>query len=135
MGGNSQRGAGCLLGHGIDLVELSDFARLMEEPALHFIDRHFTRAELISAGDGVERTQRLAGRFAVKEAVMKALGVGWGAGIAFTDVEVVVNARGAPNVILHRELAELARSRGISGWMVSISHGGNSAIASALALS
>lgn len=135
MGGNSQRGAGCLLGHGIDLVELSDFARLLEEPAAQFIGRHFTRSELISAGDGVDRMQRLAGRFAVKEAVMKALGVGWGAGIAFTDVEVVTNVRGAPSVILHRQLAELAQGQGVSSWMISISHGGNSAIASVLALS
>ena len=83
-----------MIGHGIDLVEVPDFARLLVPPASQFIDRHFTHTELAAAGEGVERTQRLAARFAVKEAVMKALGVGWGAGIAFTDVEVVATARG-----------------------------------------
>ena len=135
MTAESQPGSSRLIGHGIDLVEVPDFALLLVPPASQFIDRHFTHTELAAAGEGVERTQRLAARFAVKEAVMKALGVGWGAGIAFTDVEVVATARGAPGVILHRELAELARSRGISSWMVSVSHGRNTTIASVLAVS
>lgn len=135
MSSDSHPGSGRVVGHGIDLVEISDFGRLLEEPVAQFIDRHFTSAELIAAGTGIERTQRLAGRFAVKEAVMKALGVGWGAGVAFTDVEVVTAERGSPGVVLHRQLAELAQARGVASWIVTVSHGGNSAIASVLALS
>lgn len=135
MSATSRPASGRVVGHGIDLVEVSDFARLLQEPARQFIGRHFTPAELLAAGEGVECTHRLAARFAVKEAVMKALGVGWGAGIAFTDVEVVVNDRGAPSVVLHRELARIGADRGIASWIVSTSHSANVAVASVIALS
>jgi holo-[acyl-carrier protein] synthase len=127
--------AGGVVGHGIDLVELADFSRLLQEPACRFLDRHFTPAELAAAGDGVERAQRLAARFAAKEAVMKALGVGWGAGVAFTDVEVVTAENGAPTVILRRQVLQVARDRGVKRWILSTSHSGNCAVASAIALS
>ncbi len=69
-------------GHGLDIVDITDFSRLLHEPASKFLDRHFTEAERRDAGEGVNQSQKLAGRFAVKEAVMKALDVGWGDGIS-----------------------------------------------------
>jgi holo-[acyl-carrier protein] synthase len=126
---------GVLVGHGIDIVEIDDFHRLMREPARSFLNRHFTDAELADSGNGITQTEKLAGRFALKEAVMKALGVGWGDGIAFTDVEVVTMPSGAPTVTLRRKIKQLQHERLISGWLVSVSHTRRLAIASAIAIS
>jgi holo-[acyl-carrier protein] synthase len=126
---------GLVAGHGLDIVDIVDFTLLFNEPAVNFLDRHFTDNELAAAGGGVTRIQKLAGRFAVKEAVMKALGVGWGNGIAFTDVEVVTLESGAPTVALKRELAALEQKLGIVGWFVSASHTSGIAVASVIAIS
>lgn len=130
----SELARGILVGHGIDIVEIDDFARLMKEPARSFLNRHFTDAELADAGIGRTQTEKLAGRFALKEAVMKALGVGWGNGIAFTDVEVITMQSGAPTVALRRQIKVLQQERQISGWLVSVSHTRSFAIASAIAV-
>jgi holo-[acyl-carrier protein] synthase len=129
----NERG-GFVVGHGLDVVDLADFARLLIEPARSFLDRHFTDAERADSGGGVNETEKLAGRFAVKEAVMKALGVGWGDGVAFTDVEVVTLESGAPTVLLRRKLIELQQKKKIGGWLVSVSHTGKIAIASVIAV-
>src|SRR3954452_17797179 len=90
-----------IIGHGIDLVDLESLRRLMDEPAGHFIMRCFTESERTAAGDGPNRLDRLAGRFAAKEAVMKALGTGFGGKIGFPDVEIRTLPSGAPEVVLH----------------------------------
>lgn len=120
--------------HGIDLVDIQDFSRLFEESISNYLNLYFSKNELLAAGDGVTRIQRLAGKFAVKEAVMKALGTGWGNGVSFTDVEVVTLTSGEPKVKLHRNLASIAEKRLISRWLVSISHTNNLAMASVIAL-
>lgn len=124
---------GSIVGHGLDIVDIADFSRLFRDPAKDFLDKYFTKAEMAAAGDGVTQIQRLAGRFAVKEAVMKALGAGWGNGIAFTDVEVVTLESGAPTVVLKRKLFELALERTVAGWLVSVSHTSTVAVASVIA--
>lgn len=126
---------GVLVGHGIDMVEVSEFSSLMINPIRRFLNRYFTNTELLEAGSAQNQTERLAGRFALKEAVMKALGVGWGDGIAFTDIEIIPLKSGAPTVLLKRKLATLQHERKISGWLVSISHTRSLAIASAIAVS
>jgi holo-[acyl-carrier protein] synthase len=123
-----------VIAHGVDIVDAAEFSRLISKQAGDFLDRYFTTAELAIAGEGGDRTERLASRFAVKEAVLKALGTGWGDGIAFTDVEVVSQRSGAPAVVLHRRLVAIARERGIGHWLVSASHTGEIAIASVIAL-
>lgn len=123
-----------VLGHGLDVVDINDFSKLLQAPARAFLDRYFTDNEMTAAGQGASRLDKLAGRFAIKEAVMKALGVGWGDGIAFTDVEVVTLEAGAPSVLLHRELAALQVTRGINRWLISSSHAGAVAVASVIAI-
>ena len=66
---------------------------------------------------------------------MKALGMGWGNGIAFTDVEVITLDTGAPTVLLRRKLAFLEQERAIVGWHVSVSHTSSVAVASVIAIS
>ncbi|MBS79000.1 MAG: phosphopantetheine-protein transferase [Variovorax sp.] len=113
---------------------MTDFSRLMNEQAGGFLDRYFTLGELATVDEGGNRIERLASRFAIKEAVLKALGTGWGDGIAFTDVEVVSQRTGAPSVVLHRRLVAIAEEQGIVRWLVSASHTSMVAMASVIAL-
>lgn len=122
-----------IVGHGIDLVDIASLQPLVEDPAGHFIERCFTPLELAAAGDGPNRLERLACRFAAKEAVLKALGTGFGAGLGFLDVEILTLPSGVPSVLLHGQVDEKARALGITGWLVSTSHSGAIAIASAIA--
>ena len=126
---------GYVAGHGLDVVDIADFSRLMNVSARGFLDRYFTESELAAVGDGANQVEKLAGRFAIKEAVLKALGVGWGDGIAFTDVEVVTLGSGAPTIQLHRQLGALEKEREIIGWFVSASHTSLVAVASVVAIS
>lgn len=125
---------GNVVAHGVDVVDMADFSRLMNEQAGGFLDRYFTLGELATADEGGNRIERLASRFAIKEAVLKALGTGWGDGIAFTDVEVVSQRTGAPTVVLHRRLVTIADEQGIVRWLVSASHTTAVAMASVIAL-
>lgn len=123
------------LAGGLDVVDIADFSRLMNVSARGFLDRYFTESELAAVGDGANQVEKLASRFAIKEAVLKALGVGWGDGIAFTDVEVVTLGSGAPTIQLHRQLVALEKEREIIGWLVSASHTSLVAVASVVAIS
>jgi holo-[acyl-carrier protein] synthase len=123
-----------VIGHGIDLVEIAELQRWVEDARDPLIPRCFAQDELDEIGDGLDRIERLAGRFAAKEAVLKALGSGFGAGVAFTDV-VIRRAPGAPpEVRLRGGAAQAAAARGVTTWRLSISHAGGVAMASALAL-
>ena len=123
-----------VIGHGIDLVEVAQMRRWIEDPRDPLIRRCFVQAELDEIGDGADRIERVAGRFAAKEAVLKALGTGFGAGVAFTDVVIHRAPGGAPEVRLTGGAAKAAAGLGVTGWRLSISHAGGMAIASALAL-
>lgn len=123
-----------ILGHGVDIIDIFDFNRLFTKTMLPFLNRNFTEVEIASAGTGINRIAKLAGRFAVKEAAIKTLGIGWGDGIAFTDVEVVTLETGAPTLRLYRHLAELEDKHQIIDWLVSTSHTSSIAFASVIAL-
>lgn len=123
-----------ILGHGIDLVEVADMRRWIEDSRDPLIPRCFAQEELAEVGHGPGRVERLAGRFAAKEAVLKAIGTGFGAGVAFCDV-IIHRAPGSPpKVRLMRGAARAAADRGITGWHLSISHSEKLAIASAIAM-
>ncbi len=132
--GNQLLNASNVVAHGIDHVEIADFSRLLITPLDEHLERYFTTAELTDAGKGGNRAQKLASRFAIKEAVLKALGTGWGRGIAFTDVEVVCRPSGAPAIVLHRELKAISQDHRITSWLVSTTHSSLIAIASVIAL-
>jgi holo-[acyl-carrier protein] synthase len=123
-----------ILGHGVDLVEDARIGRMVAEHGARFVERVFTAGEQADAASGEGwRTERLAARFAAKEAVLKSLGTGWRGGIAWTDVEVVKEASGRPGVTLHGEASVVAARLGISRWHLSLSHAGGFSIASAIA--
>ncbi len=123
-----------VIGHGIDLVVVAEMQRWIEDPRDPLIPRCFTQVELDEIGDGINRVERLAGRFAAKEAVLKALGTGFGAGIAFSDVQIHRAPGAAPEVRLTGGAAQAAAVLGVTAWRLSISHAGGLAMASVLAL-
>lgn len=124
--------AGLVVGVGIDLVDIDRF-RVSLERTPSMIERMFTEGERTYALRANDPTERLAARFAAKEAVMKALGVGLGA-FGFHDVEVIRADDGRPSLGVYGPAETLARRRGVVGWQLSLTHTGTSAGAIAVAV-
>ena len=122
-----------IIGHGIDIVELS-----MVEERLNagddWVDGAFTEAEQAEADPPPNRVQYLAGRFAAKEAVAKALGTGFTDEVTWLDVEVLRHPSGAPHATLTEGALAVALSLGVNRWFVTIAHRGGYAVASAIAV-
>lgn len=107
-------------GIGIDAVEIERFRTLLQRrPQMR--TRLFTEEELSSLAGQVDDAASLAARFAVREATMKALGVGLGA-FDFHDVSVQKDPSGAPILRLSGRAEQLANSNGVGAWHVSITH-------------
>jgi len=123
-----------IIAHGIDLVEFGQLEKILEKHPERFPNRVFTPTEMADADKVKNRIEKLAGRFAAKEAVMKLVGTGWRDGIAWTDIEVVNNPLGRPIVNISGKIKELADEKGIEQITLSITHTANFAIASAVAL-
>jgi holo-[acyl-carrier protein] synthase len=121
------------IGHGIDIVEIPVLRKLLGVDEDDLLSQSFTDLEQAEVPEGVHRVQYIAGRFAAKEAVLKALGTGFGDGVAFTDVHIVRSSSGAPTVQLSGAAATASESLGITTWLLSISHSENFAVASAIA--
>jgi holo-[acyl-carrier protein] synthase len=123
-----------IVAHGIDLVDCPRIEQMIQRHGERFIKRVFTAAEQSYAQANKNDVEKLAGRFAAKEAILKLMGTGWRGKIAWTDIEVVNNAAGQPEVTLSGEVGEIAGKLGIKHVSVSITHTANFAIASAVAL-
>lgn len=121
-----------VVGLGSDLVEIERF-RLALTRSINLRERLFSEAEQNYANTHKDPTKSLAARFAAKEAVMKALGVGLG-DFAFKDVEVVRTKNGAPSIALRGRAKTLANEKGVSSWHVSLTHTDTAALAVVLAL-
>jgi holo-[acyl-carrier protein] synthase len=104
-------------GIGIDLVDVDRFRRLLERRP-RILERLFTDGE---RRDTKERPERLAARFAAKEATLKTLGVGVGEA-PWRSIEVTLNDAGAPSLVLHGRARELALAQGVGYLHVSLSH-------------
>ncbi len=123
-----------IVAHGIDLVDCPRIEAMIERHGERFIQRVFTAAEQAYAEANKNEIEKLAGRFAAKEAVLKLMGTGWRGKIAWTDVEIINNSSGQPEVTLGGEVEKIAGKLGIKHISVSITHTANFAIASAVAL-
>ncbi|MBI9017607.1 MAG: holo-ACP synthase [Phycisphaerae bacterium] len=124
-----------MLFHGIDLVECSRIEKMLSKHGDHFTTKIYTEAELAYANKHRNPVERLAGRFAVKEAVLKMIGTGLREKINWTDVETINNVDGQPQINLYNRAKELTEQLGIDQISVSITHAAGLAIASAVALS
>lgn len=118
---------------GVDLVEISRVRRALERWGDRFVQRIYTPAEIARCRG---RVPELAVRFAAKEAISKALGLGiwWSGGIAWQEAEVLSDPLGKPEVILHGRAAERARTLGLDQWAISLSHSDDHAIAMVVAM-
>ena len=116
---------------GFDLVDVKRFRLALARHGEGLRRRVFTPAEWRYAATRADRDAVLAARFAVKEAVFKALGTGWGRGVAWRDVSLEGGGRTAPTLKLTGQAKALAKARGIEV-RVSLSHAGDSAGAAAI---
>ena len=123
-----------IIAHGIDLVDFPRLEEVIDRHGGRFLNRIFTGREQADADSVRNRIEKLAGRFAAKEAVLKMIGTGWRGGIAWTDIEVVNNSMGRPIVEISGEVKRIADEAGIEQITLSITHTANFAIASAVAL-
>ena len=123
-----------IIAHGIDLVDCPRIEQMIERHGERFIKRVFTAAEQAYAEKNKNEVEKLAGRFAAKEAILKLIGTGWRGKIAWTDIEIINNPAGQPEVTLSGEVEKIAEKLGIKHISVSITHTANFAIASAVAL-
>ena len=123
-----------IVAHGIDLVDFPRIEEMVKRHGERFINRIFTAAEQAYSQASKNGIEKLAGRFAAKEAILKLMGTGWRGKIAWTDVEIVNTPTGQPEVKLSGEVEKIAAKLGIKHISVSITHTANFAIASAVAL-
>lgn len=129
------RGAGVrqeeelILGLGVDISEVSRIEAAITRHGEAFLKRVFTPAEIAYCERHRNRFERYAGRFAAKEATMKALGTGWTCGVRWVDIEVARLPTGKPTMALHGATHEHAQRLGVRRISVSITHSGNIAFA------
>ncbi len=123
-----------IVAHGIDLVDFPRIEEMVNRHGERFLNKVFTATEQAYAEANKNGIEKLAGRVAAKEAILKLMGTGWRGKIAWTDIEIVNNPAGRPEVTLRGEVEKLAEKLGIKHISVSITHTANFAIASAVAL-
>jgi holo-[acyl-carrier protein] synthase len=121
-----------IIGTGVDIVAFARIRELLQSPERYFETSCFTDFELAEFS-GPNKVQYLAGCFAAKESVLKALGTGWTQGIAWTDIQILRCDSGAPRVLLSGKCAEIAFLLGITNWALTISNCRSCAIASTFA--
>lgn len=116
------------IGIGTDIIEVAR----MEGLSQRALERIFTERELEECVRHAVPAQRLASRFAAKEAVLKALGTGWAQGLGWHQIEVLANAQGAPKVALNGAAALRLETLGGTECLLSLSHEKSYAVAFAI---
>lgn len=117
------------MGIGIDVVEIGRMREVIERWGDGFLLKVFTEGELAYARSKKYPVNHFAGRFAVKEAVAKALATGWSGGFRWKDVEVTNDPSGKPTVVLHGAVKALLAGNRV---LVSISHSESIVVANAV---
>lgn len=111
-----------ILGTGIDLAEVPRIREAIERYGDRFVHRIYTAGEIAYVESKANRFERYAGRFAAKEAGMKAIGTGWKGGVRWQDFEVSNLPSGRPTLRLHGEAARRAEKMGVKTISLSITH-------------
>jgi holo-[acyl-carrier protein] synthase len=123
-----------IVGIGTDIIECPRIGRMIEQHGELFLRRVYTEREIGYCQARKHAIEHFAGRWAAKEAILKAIGTGWARGICWTDLEVRNLPSGAPQVLVRGGAKDAAMARGIGDIMISISHCRTYATAYALAL-
>jgi holo-[acyl-carrier protein] synthase len=119
----SRRPGGFLIvGLGVDIAEVPRIQAAIERHGQSFLRRVFTPNEIEYCERFKNKFERYAGRFAAKEAAMKALGTGWRRGIRWVDLEVGREQSGRPTMALAGEAAKIAAHLGVKRISLSITH-------------
>jgi holo-[acyl-carrier protein] synthase len=123
-----------IVGIGTDIVEVPRIALMIQKHGEHFVQRVYTAHEIDYCSVRKAANQHYAGRWAAKEAVLKALGTGWPKGVHWTDIEVHNEPGGRPSIRLAGAARDLCERRGIGDILISISHCRTFAVAYAVAV-
>ena len=118
-----------IVGLGVDISEVDRIREAINRHGDRFLKRVFTPAEIAYCNLHRNRAERFAGRFAAKEAAMKALGTGWSQGVRWVDIEVVRALSGKPSLALHGAARRIGDRLGMRSASLSITHSGNTAFA------
>ena len=118
-----------IVGIGTDLIEVDRIRKSVERYGDRFLQRVYTDRELAYAMSKQNFAERLAGRFAVKEAGMKAIGTGWRRGVTWKDFEVVNEPSGRPTLRLSGAATTIADALAVRRVSVSITHTATMAMA------
>ncbi len=114
---------------GIDVAEVPRIQAVIESQKERFLRRVFTPEEAAYCEQFKNKYERYSGRFAVKEAAMKALGTGWSRGVRWVDLEIVRMRGGRPTLVLKGQARKIADALGVKNIVVSITHTEAQAIA------
>jgi len=118
-----------IVGLGLDISEIDRVAAVMARHPTAFVERVFTPAEAEYCRKFRNAAERFAGRFAAKEAAMKALGTGWRRGVRWRDIEVIRLPGGKPSLRLSGAAGEFGARLGVKNIQLTITHSGNLAMA------
>ncbi|HME10681.1 MAG TPA: holo-ACP synthase [Bryobacteraceae bacterium] len=113
-----------IVGMGVDLAEVPRIRQAVERHGQRFLERVYTARELayVNRRGAASRFERLAARFAAKEAGMKAIGTGWRCGVGWQDFEVSNLAGGRPTLLLHGVAEKVAAELGVRNIVLSLTH-------------
>lgn len=117
-----------IFGIGTDIIEVARIEKMIAR-GRQYLDAIFTDAEVEYCEAKARKSEHYAVRYAAKEATLKALGVGWRGGLAFSDIEVINDELGKPRVVVHGKTKEIFDQNQIRQTSISLSHGRDSAIA------
>jgi holo-[acyl-carrier protein] synthase len=118
-----------IVGLGVDIAEVDRIEAAIRRHGEAFLKRIYTPAEIAYCERHRNKAERYAGRFAAKEATMKALGTGWRKGVRWVDIEVARSSSGKPSVVLHGVAKQVAEQLGVRNISLSITHSGGTAFA------
>src|SRR3984957_3144784 len=118
-----------IVGLGLDIAEIDRLEAAIVRHGAPILERLFTPAEIAYCESYKNRYERYAGRFAAKEAAMKALGTGWRYGVRWRDIEVTREPSGKPTLRLEGVARGFAERLGVKNISITITHSGNFALA------
>jgi len=118
-----------IVGLGLDIAEIDRIGAAIMRHGAPILERLYTATEVAYCESHRNRFERYAGRFAAKEAAMKALGTGWRRGVRWRDIEVIREPSGKPTLHLEGVARQFAERLGVKNISLTITHSGNLALA------